>query len=95
MGLTFAQLLMGDDEGALETSRRAMAAMPSSVSPLRAAIIALVALGRFQEAQRGGRLLLAINPDFRVTTFRQVQPFKDEAFVDRYMAALSAAGVPE
>jgi adenylate cyclase len=95
MGLTFAQLLLGDDEGAFETSRKAMAAMPTSVSPLRAAIVAFVALGRFDEAQRSGRLLLAINPDFRVTTFRKVQPFKEGAFVDRYMAALSAAGVPE
>jgi hypothetical protein len=95
MGLTFAQLLAGSDEEAFATSQRAMAAMPISVSPLRAAIIALVGLGRLDEAKRTGQSLLTINPDFRISAFRKVQPFKDEVFVARYMEALRAADLPD
>jgi adenylate cyclase len=95
MGLTFAQLLVGHDEEALETSKKAMAAMSTSLSPLRAAIIALIGLGYFDEAKRIGRSLFGIAPDFRVSSFHEVQPFQNKAFVDRYMTALRTAGLPE
>ena len=87
--------LTGHDDQALETSKKAMAAMPTSLSPLRAAIIALVGLGQLDEAKRIGRSLLSIAPDFSVSSFRKVQPFQDGAFVERYMTALWAAGLPE
>jgi adenylate cyclase len=95
MGLCFAQLIMGQYREALGTSKRAMAAMPTSVSPLRAGILACVELGLCDEALKLGRAILAINPGFRVAEFRKIQPFKDEAFVDRYLNALRTAGLPE
>lgn len=62
MGLTFAQLLVGHDEEALETSKKAMAAMSTSLSPLRAAIIALIGLGYFDEARGSGGRSSALLP---------------------------------
>lgn len=95
MGLTFAQLLTGRPEEALTTSRRAMAAMPVSISPLRAAIFALHRLGRGEEAEALARRLLEVNPGFRVGAFSRVQPFQDPDFAGRYMEALRRAGLPE
>jgi hypothetical protein len=42
-----------------------------------------------------GRKLLGLTPAFRIKSFRKVQPFKDETFVERYMAALQVAELPE
>lgn len=95
MGLTFAQLLTGRPDEALATSRRAMAAMPTSISPMRSAIMALQELGRAEEAQALARRLMEVNPEFRVGAFSHVQPFQDPDFAGRYMAALRHAGLPE
>ena len=95
IGMTFAQLLREDYEAALHTSSKAVAAMPGSVSPLRARIVALVQMQRLEEARAVGRLVLNMNPTFRVGEFRKVQPFKDPGFVERYTSALLAAGLPE
>lgn len=94
-GLTFAHALEGRHEEALETSRKAMAATPNSISPLRAAILALCELGRADEAREVGRTLMGINPAFRVAAFARVQPFRDPAFTGRYLQALRTAGLPE
>jgi hypothetical protein len=69
--------------------------MPSSVSPLRARIVALVQMQRLDEAVAVGRAVLALNPALTVAAFRKVQPFRDGTFVDRYMTALLLAGIPE
>jgi adenylate cyclase len=95
MGLTFAQLLMGHYDDSLASGRAAIAAMPTSLSPLRARIVALVQLGRVDEARAAGRAVLDLNPSFRVGAFRRVQPFADQTFVDCYMSALLVAGIPE
>jgi adenylate cyclase len=95
MGLTFAQMLMGRFEEALQTSRKAMAAMPTSLSPLRAAIMALDHLGMIADARSIAARLLAIVPTFRVGEFSKVQPFKDKHFAESYMTALRKAGLPE
>ena len=95
MGLTFSELLMEEYDEALQVSLRAMAVMPSSLSPLRAAIVSLVELGRLHEAQSLGRKILSLNPSFRVDAFRAGQPFQNGKFVERYMSALMAAGLPE
>lgn len=94
-GLTFAYSLEGRQEEALETSRKALAATPNSISPRRAAILALCELGQFEEAREVGRRLLAINPAFRVAAFASVQPFRDPAFAGRYLGALRTAGLPD
>ncbi len=94
-GLTFAHLLTHRYEEALQTSQRAMAAMPTSLGPLRAAILAFVQLSRPEEAKRIGERLLALKPDFRVGEFRKVQPFRDKAFAEQFMAALRIADLPE
>jgi adenylate cyclase len=93
-GKTFAHLLAGRHEDALESSRMAVAAMPNSSSPLRAAIFALCELGRVDEARRVGRVLIQVNPAFRLGAFAPVQPFRDPPFAHRYLQALALAGLP-
>ena len=93
MGLSFAQLQVGHPEAALVTCRRAMAAMPLSISPLRAAILALHDLGRVEEAEVLARRLKVINPGFSVGAFGLVQPFQKPGFANRYMEALRRAGL--
>jgi hypothetical protein len=88
-------LLIGSHEEALESSRKAVAAMPNSLSPLRAAIFALSELGRSAEAREMGCALMQVNPDFKVGTFGRVQPFRDPAFACRYLQSLRMAGLPE
>jgi adenylate cyclase len=95
MGLAFAQLITERPEQALRYSRQAMAAMPSSLSPLRAQIIALVQLGKREEARSVGRRLLALRPGFRISDFAKVMPFGDSPFVEQYLGALKIAGLPE
>jgi TolB-like protein len=95
MGLSFAHLLAGRPEAALTTSRQAAAAMPNSISALRAAIFALCELGRVAEAQKVGQSLMRVNPLFRVEPFAEVQPFSRPDFAERYLAALRMAGLPD
>ncbi len=94
-GKTFAHLLAGRLEDALTCSRKAVAAMPNSSSPLRAAIFALCELGRIAEARDVGRALVKVNPAFQVGAFERLQPFRDGAFACRYMQSLRLAGLPE
>jgi TolB-like protein/Tfp pilus assembly protein PilF len=94
-GITFAHLLAGRHEDALEASRKAVAAMPNSMSPLRAAIFALCELGRRAESIEMGRALIRVNPSFRLGAFERMQPFKDPVFAGRYLRALRVAGLPE
>lgn len=95
MGITFSQLLTGNYEEALETALKAGVAMPTSISPPRAKIVALIELGRLAEARETAQGLLSLNPSFTVGAFRKVQPFRDRGFVERYMSALSESGIPE
>ena len=94
-GLAFAQLLLDRCGEALQTSTKALAAMPTSLVAMRAAIIALVQLGNREEAVAMGKKLLAINPSFRIDDWSKLLSFRDSAFVERYLTSLRAAGLPE
>ena len=94
-GLAFAKLLMERYEDALDTSRSAMALLPSSLPPLRAAIVASMQLGKVEQARKMAQQILALSPSFSAGQFRRVQPFRHAPFVETYMSALRAAGLPE
>jgi adenylate cyclase len=51
--------------------------------------------GRHEEARQMWRELLKINPDFSVEHLRRVLPFRDPAWIDRFLGGLRNAGLPE
>jgi len=94
-GLGFSQLMQESYGEALSSAEKANAAIPSSLGPYRVAIMALVHLNRLGEAKDVAKRFLAINPAFTITRFREVQPFRDQSFVQRYLHSLQAAGLPQ
>lgn len=57
--------------------------------------IALGRLGRMEEAKAAVRSMLEIAPDFTVSRYLSVSPFKDAEFRKQGGEVLRAAGVPE
>lgn len=75
-------------------ARTGMAEYPTSLAPRRILIATLVETGRLDEARHEVENYLAINPDFRLSTFRNT-PFQHAKDRDRYYGALRAAGIPD
>ena len=61
----------------------------------RVVIGALVGLNRLDEARAAARRLMEAFPTFTLTLQRQINPWRDKMFADRYVEALGIAGVPE
>jgi adenylate cyclase len=92
--LSTALYVLGDHEAALRLGGRAAVSNPFHVPNLRTMIGAAVALGRADEAAMLARQLLAVAPEFRVSTMARVTPWKGEQ-KHRLLAALRAAGLPD
>jgi adenylate cyclase len=52
-------------------------------------------LGQIEEAQRHAALALQVKPDFSVSTWGERLPFKYEADLQRFLAGMRKAGLPE
>lgn len=85
---------LGQYREAEALARSAIAEYPRSLPPRRILIVTLVETGRLKEAQQEAMKLLEINPDFRLSTFRNT-PFQHEADQIRYFGAMRAAGIPD
>jgi adenylate cyclase len=83
-----------DYDQALLLAKTGMAASPRSLAPRRILIATLVEMGRIDEAEKEVVEFLAINPDFRLSTFRNT-PFQNPADQDRYYDAMRSAGLPD
>jgi hypothetical protein len=62
---------------------------------LRVLTASLAELDRLEEARQVGREFLAIERSFTLKQFRLRYPLRDEMALDRYIAALRRAGLPE
>lgn len=69
--------------------------MPNYGSSHRVVVAALVGLARVDEARVAARRLLEAFPTYTVTLQREINPWSDKAFGERYLAALKLAGVPD
>ena len=56
---------------------------------------ALVGLGRVKEARAKAKEILKAHPRFSLAAFAKTQPFKEPAHLERYLANLRKAGLPE
>jgi adenylate cyclase len=95
MGLCFALVGAGRADEALPWGYKALQEMPKYLTALRALILALVELGRLEEAQAIGQRLLALDPEQTVSVMAQRSAFQDPHFRERLFRAMRTAGIPE
>ncbi len=94
-GIGMSYLMLERYEEALTWGERALREMPNYGSSHRVVIGALVGLNRLDEARVAARCLMEAFPTFTLTLQRQINPWRDKAFAERYVEALGIAGVPE
>jgi DNA-binding SARP family transcriptional activator len=90
-----AHLVAGDNEAALIMARRAIARRYENLGPYCASAIALVALGRQDEAKQAVEAAQQLNPRYRVRDWVASQSgFKDRSLVEGFSELLARAGLP-
>ncbi len=94
-GIGMSYLMLEQFEDALSWGERALREMPGYGSSHRVVICALVGLGRADEARGAAGRLLEAFPTYTVTLQREINPWRDTAFAERYLQALRLAGVPD
>ncbi len=94
-GIGMSYLMLEQFEEALTWGEHALREMPNYGSSHRVVIGALVGLGRLDDAQAAARRLMEAFPSYTLTLQRQINPWRDQTFADRYVDALRLAGVPE
>jgi tetratricopeptide (TPR) repeat protein len=52
-------------------------------------------LNRHEEASAAAKEVLRINPKFTLVSYAKTLPYKNKADIERYVAALRKAGLPE
>lgn len=94
-GIGMSYLMLERYEEALAWGERALREMPNYGSSHRVVIMALVKLNRPDEAQAAARRLMEAFPTYTLGLQRQINPWRDKVFAERYVEALGVAGVPE
>lgn len=94
-GIGMSYLMLERYEEALAWGARALQEMPNYGTSHRVVIMALVKLNRLDEAQAAARLLMEAFPTYTLALQRQINPWRDKVFAERYVEALGIAGVPE
>jgi adenylate cyclase len=89
-----AHVWIHDYETAMVLAKTGIADNPKSLAPRRILIVALVELGRLDEAKQEVTEFLSIRPNFSLSTFRNT-PFKHQSDQDRYFNAMRKAGIPD
>ncbi|MFO1068391.1 MAG: adenylate/guanylate cyclase domain-containing protein [Geminicoccaceae bacterium] len=89
-----ATFLLGRDDEALAWAERALKAKPQIDS---AGVVAVTAAltGRATRAQEALRLMLALEPDMRLSNFAERYPLRRPGDVARWLEGLRLAGLPE
>ena len=94
-GIGMSYLMLERYEEALTWGERALREMANYGSSHRVVIGALVGLNRLDEARAAARRLMEAFPTYTLALQRQINPWRDKAFAERYVEALGIAGVPE
>lgn len=90
-----ALLAGGNWERAVELAQRSIRANRRHASTWRSVAYALVMMDRVDEARSAIAELLAIEPSYTVSAFRQRFPGRDGPMAEPWARALAAAGLPE
>jgi adenylate cyclase len=94
-GIGMSYLMLERYDEALTWGEIALREMPNYGSSHRVVISALVALKRFDAARAAARRLMESFPTYSLSLQRQINPWRDTAFSERYLEALRVAGIPE
>jgi adenylate cyclase len=84
---------MGQYEEAITALKRAVNRQPNYLYPHIQLAMIYSELGREEEARAEAAEVLRINPNFSLEVMRQIDPFKDQAVLERDLAALRRAGL--
>ena len=90
-----AHALAGHYEQALQGAQRAVQDGPNFVFSHRVLVLTLGLLGRLDEAKIAAQRMLELAPEFTVSRYQSISPFKDSEFRERCAAIYRAAGVPK
>jgi adenylate cyclase len=88
-----ALVLAGRDDEGLVPLNRAVTEMPALAPAYRFLIVALWRLNRMDLMRKAASKLLTVDPKYRIST--HIRPFKSRTFLDHYVKALRAAGLPD
>jgi adenylate cyclase len=94
-GIGMSYLMLERFDEALTWGEHALREMPNYGSSHRVVIGALVGLPRLEEAQAAAHRLMRAFPTYTLSLQRQINPWRDEAFAQRYLDALRVAGIPD
>jgi adenylate cyclase len=94
-GIGMSYLMLERFDEALQWGENALREMPNYGSSHRVVIGALVGLQRLDEARVAAKRLLEAFPTYNLTLQRQINPWRDAAFAERYLEALHIAGIPD
>ncbi|WP_035484682.1 adenylate/guanylate cyclase domain-containing protein [Geminicoccus roseus] len=94
-GIGMSYLMLERFEDALLWGGNALREMPNYGSTYRVLIGALVGLGRMDEARAAAERLMQEFPTYSLGLQRQINPWRDPVFAQRYLDALRVAGIPE
>jgi len=94
-GAGMAEFLAGRYEEALPWLRKSLRVNSRFLACHRQLTTCLAQLGRLDEARAAAADLLALEPSFRVSTFASWYPLRPQENLERYLAGLRAAGLPE
>ena len=94
-GTGMAHLISGGYDEALAAAQRAVQESPGFASGHRLMVMALGELGRIEEAKLAAQRMLELAPDFTVSRYLSVSPFKNPEFRKRGAEIYRAVGVPK
>jgi len=92
-GLGQAHVMAGRTEEGIPLLQRAVGEKPNWAGGYRVIILAMVRLGRLDEAKEAANRLLDIDPSFRLANLNI--PYRSEAFAEELKSALRTAGIPD
>jgi adenylate cyclase len=93
--LGIAHYACGAYEEAVRCGRRSAAAKKTFRANLRTLAASLVALGQLDEARSVGAMLMEVDPAFRLTSYRDLCPWRDADTRGLFVDRLRQAGLPD
>ena len=93
--LSYAYVLMGRLEEAIATAKELIKIDPDYIYNYHTLAIAHIELGQIEAAHADIENILRIEPKMSIRTYRDSQPYEDEALRNRIITAFREAGLPE
>jgi adenylate cyclase len=93
--LAFAYLLMDRLDDAIATAKESIKIDPDYIYNYQVLAVAHAELRQAEAARTAVENILRIEPMMSIRTFRDSQPYEDEALLDRMITAFRKAGLPE